>query len=69
MKQNFNIAIGIVKTYFIQSVMGETHEQRKKAVELMSELLIKQLVPFRPNRVVQRKHPVNKSKRPYRYTY
>ena len=69
MKQNFNIAIGIVKTYFIQSVMGETHEQRKKAVEQMSELLAKHLVPVRPNRAVKRKTPVNKSRCSYRYTY
>lgn len=69
MKQNINIAIGIVKTYFIQSVMGETHEQRKKAVEQMSDLLAQHLVPVRPNRAIKRKHPVNKSRRSYRYTY
>lgn len=69
MKQNFNITIGIVKTYFIQSVMGETHEQRKKAVKQMSELLGKHLVPVRPNRAVKRKHPVNKSRCSYRYTF
>lgn len=69
MKQNINIAIGIVKTYFIQSVMAETHEQRKTAVEQMTSLLAKHLVPVRPNRAVERKHPVNKSRRSYRYTY
>lgn len=69
MKQNISIAIGIVKTYFIQSIMSETREQRQKSFEQMSTLLVKHLVPVRPNHVVKRKSPVNKSRRSYRYTY
>lgn len=69
MKQTISIAIGIVKTYFIQSIMSETREQRKKSFEQMSILLVKHLVPVRPNRVVKRKSSVNKSRRSYRYTY
>lgn len=69
MKRNISIAIGIVKTYFTQSVMSKTRKQRKEAFEQMSELLIKHLVPVRPNRAVKRKSTVNKSRRSYRYTY
>ncbi|PTQ79233.1 DDE family transposase [Trichococcus patagoniensis] len=69
MKQNISIAIGIVKTYFIESIMGETREQRNESFEHMSALLTKHLVPVRPHRAAKRKNPVNKSRRSYRYTY
>lgn len=35
----------------------------------MSALLAKHLVSVRPNRTVKRKHPVNKFRLSYRYTY
>lgn len=69
MKRNLSIAIGIVKTYFIRSLMSETREQRRESFEQMSALLTKHLVPVRPHRAVKRKSPVNKSRRSYRYTY
>lgn len=69
MKHNISIAIGVIKTYFIQAVMGETPEHRKKSVEQMAELLSKHLIPVRPYRVTKRQSSVNKSRRSYRYTY
>ena len=50
----WSIAIGIVKTYFIQSILGETREQRKESFEHhMSALLTKHLVPVRPHKAVK----------------
>ncbi|WP_413465457.1 transposase [Oceanobacillus oncorhynchi] len=69
MKRNINIAIGIIKTYFIQSVMSETREARKKSMDQMNTLILKHLVPIRPNRQAKRQNSVNKSRRSYRYTY
>lgn len=69
MRRNISVAIGIVKTYFLQSIMGETAEKREKCAEEMSQLILKHLVPVRPDRTVKRQHPVNKSRRSYLYTY
>lgn len=69
MKSNISIAIGVVKTYFIKSLMSPTQKARKESVKQMNTLLFKHLVPIRPNRTTERTHGVNKSRRSYRYTY
>ncbi|MBO1305429.1 IS4 family transposase [Enterococcus sp. 669A] len=69
MRRNIGISIGIMKTYFLQSVIGETEEKRNQCIEEMGKLIIKHLVPIRPNRTSKRQTPVNKSRRSYRYTY
>lgn len=69
MKRNINIAIGVVKTYFLQSMMSPTKQARQKSVNQMNALIMKHLVPIRPNRSTKRKTSVNKSRRSYRYTY
>src|SRR5699024_2835902 len=69
MKRNMSIAIGVVKTYFIKSLMSKTKKERKENMDQMSILLMKHLVPIRPNRSTKRRHGVNKSRRSYRYTY
>lgn len=69
MKRNMSIAIGVVKTYFIKSLMSKTKKARKENMDQMSILLMKHLVPIRPNRSTKRRHGVNKSRRSYRYTY
>lgn len=69
MRRNINISIGIVKTYFVQSIMCEDQEKREKCFQQMSGLITKHLVRVRPNRKANRQHSVNKSRRSYRYTY
>lgn len=69
MRRNISISIGIVKTYFIQSLIEDTPEKRQKSVEQMSELIRQHLVPVRPNRISKRQYSINKSRRSYRYTY
>lgn len=69
MRRNISISIGIVKTYFIQSIIGNTPEKRQEYVEQMEALIKNHLVPVRPNRTAKRQYSVNKSRRSYRYTY
>lgn len=69
MKHNTSIVIGVVKTYFIKSLMSPTQKERKESMKQMNTLLLKHLVPIRPNRSTERKHSVNKSRVSYRYTY
>lgn len=69
MKRNINIAIGVVKTYFIKSLLSPTKKARRESMTQMNRLLLKHLIPIRPNRSTKRKHAVNKSRRSYRYTY
>ena len=69
MKRNISIAIGVVKTYFLKSLMSPTKAARQASVDQMDTLIMKYLVPVRPGRSTKRKTPVNKSRRSYRYTY
>ena len=69
MRRNISISIGVVKTYFIQSILGNTPEKRHESVERMSELIKQHLIPVRPDRIAKRHHTINKSRRSYRYTY
>ncbi|GLL50199.1 IS4 family transposase [Tetragenococcus halophilus] len=69
MKRNISISIGIIKTYFIQSIMGETYEKREESIIQMENLLTAYLVPIRPDRKARRQESKNKSRRSYRYTY
>lgn len=69
MRHNINIAIGVVKTYFLKSLMSPTKQARQASVDQMDTLIMKYLVPVRPGRSTKRKTAVNKSRRSYRYTY
>ena len=69
MKHNISIAIGVVKTYFLRSLMSPTKQVRQESVDQMDTLIMKHLVPIRPGKSTKRKHSVNKSRRSYRYTY
>jgi len=69
MKRNISIAIGVVKTYFIKALMSPTQKERRASMKQMNALILKHLVPIRPNRSTKRKASVNKSRRSYRYTY
>ena len=69
MKHNVSIAIGVVKTYFLKSLMSPTEKARQDSVDQMDTLIMKHLVPIRPGRSTKRKTGVNKSRRSYRYAY
>lgn len=69
MKHNISIAIGVVKTYFLKSLMSPTKKARQESIDQMDTLIMKHLVPVRPYRNTPRKTSVNKSRRAYRYTY
>ncbi|OLF30224.1 IS4 family transposase [Staphylococcus sp. 47.1] len=69
MKRNMSITIGVVKTYFIKALMSPTQKERRESMKQMNTLIMKHLVPIRPNRSIKRKTSVNKSRRSYRYTY
>ena len=69
MKRNVNIAIGIIKTYFIKSIILAGTEEATKAFNLYTELINKHLVPIRQNRRYKRGNAKNKSRMSYRYSY
>lgn len=69
MKRNVNFAIGIIKTYFIKSVILAGQEESTNCFNTYTVLINKYLVPVRPNRTTTRKSPKNKSRMSYRYTY
>ena len=69
MKRNVNIAIGIIKTHFIKSIILAGSEESTKAFNLYTELINKYLVPIRQNRHYKRGNVKNKSRMSYRYSY
>jgi len=69
MKRNISIAIGVVKTYFLKSLMSPTEKACQESIDQMETLIMKHLVPVRPGRSVKRQSGANKSRGSYRYTY
>ena len=69
MKRNVNIAIGIIKTYFVKSIILAGTEESTNAFNLYTKLINKHLVPIRQNRHYKRGNVKNKSRMSYRYTY
>jgi len=69
MKRNVNIAIGVIKSYFVKAVISEDKEECSKCFDIVDELMIKYLVPKRPDRNYKRGNVKNKSRMSYRYTY
>ncbi|WP_052256865.1 hypothetical protein [Salinicoccus sp. YB14-2] len=69
MKRNMSIAIDVVKTYFIKTLMSPTQKERRESMKQMNTLIMKHLVPIRLNKSTKRKTSINKSRRSYPYTY
>lgn len=61
--------IGIIKTYFIKSIILAETEEATKAFNLYTEFINKHLVPIRQNRRYKRGNVKNKSRMSYRYSY
>lgn len=69
MKRNINITIGIVKTYFVKSIILAGKEESVEYFNTYTGLINKYLVPIRPGRHYKRGKKKNKSRMSYRYTY
>lgn len=69
MKTNINIAIGIIKSSFISSIINEDAQARYDNMTKTHELISKHLVPVRDGRQFKRGNTKNKSRMGYRYTY
>lgn len=69
MKRNTNQSIGIVKSYFLRSLMFYESPERFKELDIVNILIKTTLVPIRENRKVIRGNSKNKSRMSYRYTY
>ena len=69
MKRNANITIGIIKTYFVKSIILPGTEESTNAFNHYTKLINKHLVPIRQNRYYKRGNVKNKSRMSYRYTY
>lgn len=69
MRPNISIAIGIVKTCFLPIILSTDRSVHNKYVTILDKLINEYLVPVRNKRTSHRKHPVNKSRYSYRYTY
>ena len=69
MKRNINASIGIMKSYFVKSIIEMKNEKRKDALEQIDKLMVKQLVPVRKDRQFARGNTKNKSRMSYRYSY
>jgi len=69
MCRNTNQSIGIIKSYFIRSVILYDSPSSDKDISIVDELAKIDLVPKRDNRHYDRKSRGNKSRISYRYTY
>lgn len=69
MRRNINISIGIIKTYFIKSLLLTGTKESTEYFNTYTELINKYLVPIRQNRHNKRGNTKNKSRMSYRYSY
>jgi len=69
MKRNVNASIGIMKSYFVKSIIEMRNDKRKSALEQIDKLMVKHLIPVRKDRQFNRGNTKNKSKMSYRYSY
>jgi Transposase DDE domain len=69
MKRNLNAAIGVMKSYFVKTIMESDKNQKKELLKQIEQLMIKQLIPIRKDRKFKRGNTKNKSRMSYRYSY
>jgi len=50
MKHNVNVSIGIMKSYFVKSIIEMKNEKSKNALEQIDKLMVKHLIPVRKDR-------------------
>lgn len=68
MKINYNMAIGLMKDYFIYMIMEQNINKIMKMMGEFEELIKKYLIPVRKNRkykrnkLIKNKHHINKRK-------
>ena len=69
MKRNNNQSIGIVKSYFLRSLMFYESPERFKELDIVNMIIKTTLIPVKNKRKVKRGNSKNKSRMSYRYTY
>lgn len=69
MKRNLNAAIGVMKSYFVRTIMEKNKEKKWELLNQIDQLMIKQLIPIRKDRKFKRGNTKNKSRMSYRYSY
>ena len=69
MKRNLNAGIGVMKSYFVKTVMETNKDQKRELLNQIEQLMVKQLIPIRKDRKFKRGNTKNKSRMSYRYSY
>ena len=69
MKHNVNVAIGLVKSCFVRSIIRIDKDEATRYFEECTNMINKHLVPIRMGRNFKRGNTKNKSRMSYRYSY